>query len=211
VSLIDKKKLAFVLPSMKGGGAERVALRLISDVVDRGFNVDLLLMSVEGELLELVPPSVNVIDLHAGRIRQALGPIIAYLRRSKPVGVQISMWPLTVIGALAHRIARSNARLVLSDHNTLSKQYAHFGAGRRAMMRISSRLTYPLADTRIAVSQGVADDLAQLTGLPRDSLRPRSSGGRGHLGQCIDPYPQRRQPHGPKGSSPADCGVPDAA
>jgi glycosyltransferase involved in cell wall biosynthesis len=165
-----KLRLAFLLPDLKGGGAERVALTLITDFVGRGHHIDLLLMRAQGELLPLLPPEVRVIDLHAKRIRGAVPAIASYLRREKPDGLQVSMWSLTIAGILAHRLGRSRARLVLSDHTTLSKHYGHSRWLRRQFMKWSIRLFYPLADRRLAVAQGVADDLAQLSGLPSDAF-----------------------------------------
>lgn len=163
----ERHRLAFLLPALKGGGAERVALTLIKDFVARGHEVDLLLMQAEGELLSLLPANVQVIDLKADRIRQAVPAIVSYLRREKPDGIQVSMWSLTVAGIVAHRLSRSRARLVVSDHAAMSKQYGNSGWLRRTFMKWSIRLFYPLADARIVVAREAADDLARLTGLPR--------------------------------------------
>ncbi|WP_242095409.1 glycosyltransferase [Sphingomonas sp. CROZ-RG-20F-R02-07] len=167
---IAQQRLAFLLPHMTGGGAERVALRLIQDFVAQGHPVDLLLMTEWGELLPLLPPSVRVIDLHAPRIRDAIRPLIRYLRTEQPEGLQAFMWPLTVAAAVAHRFARSKARLVLSEHITLSKQYSHFNYVRRTLLRNSIRFAYPLASSRVAVSVQAADDLAAVGGLDRSSI-----------------------------------------
>lgn len=166
----SKGRLAFLLPNMRGGGAERVALRLIEDFLAQGYKVDLLLMAATGELMPLVPTAVRVVDLRAPRIRHVFAPLVRYLRDERPMAVQVSMWPLTVVGVLAHRAARSRARLVLSEHITLSKQYGHFGSARRRLLRESIRRTYPLADARIAVSAQAADDLAALSGINRHSI-----------------------------------------
>ncbi len=163
-------RLAFLLPHMTGGGAERVALRLIEDFVARGHSVDLLLMKEWGELLPLLPAAVRVIDLHAPRIRDVIRPLARYLRTERPVGLQAFMWPLTVVAVIAHRLARSGARLVLSEHITLSKQYGHFGRARRALLRRSIHYFYPRADARVAVSAQAADDLATVGGIARDGI-----------------------------------------
>lgn len=163
-------RLAFLLPHMTGGGAERVALRLIEDAVAQGYEVDLLLMEAMGQLLPLIPKTVRVIDLHANRIRDVIRPLVRYMRAERPDGIQVSMWPLTVAGVLAHRLARSPARLVLSEHITLSRQYRHFNALRRTVLRASIRLTYPLAHARVAVSAQAADDLAIVSGIARSSI-----------------------------------------
>ena len=167
---VGKGPIAFLLPNMRGGGAERVALRLMKDALAQGHAVDLLLMAAEGELMPLVPPGVRVIDLHAPRIRNVLAPLIRYFRRERPEGIQISMWPLTSIGVIAHRAAGSEAKVVVSEHIALSKQYGHFDAIRRGLLRQSIRRTYPMADARVAVSAQAADDLAAVSGIARSSI-----------------------------------------
>jgi glycosyltransferase involved in cell wall biosynthesis len=166
----EPKRLAFLLPHMWGGGAERVALRLIDDFIAKGYAVDLVLMKAEGKLLTLLPPQVRIIDLGTPRIRDVIAPLVRYLRATPLDGIQVSMWPLTVVGVLAHRIARSKARIVLSEHITLSRQYRHFNGFRRGLQRASIRFTYPLADARIAVSEQAADDLASVSGIRRNSV-----------------------------------------
>ncbi|MGE5721893.1 MAG: glycosyltransferase, partial [Sphingomonadales bacterium] len=164
------RRLALLLPDMRGGGAERVALRLAEDFLGAGHAVDLVLMEARGELLDLLPSQVRVFDLHAPRIRSAIAPLRRYLRERRPDAIQVSMWPLTVAAVIAHRLARSRARVVLSDHIVLSKQYAHFGVVRRLLRRLSIRLAYPLADARVLVSRQAADDLARISGISRDSI-----------------------------------------
>jgi glycosyltransferase involved in cell wall biosynthesis len=166
----EQGRLAFLLPHLRGGGAERVALRLIEDFVAQGYAVDLLVMEMYGELLPLLPPSVRVIDLKAPRIRDVMKPLVRYLRAERPLGIQIFMWPLTVVGVLAHRLARSRARLVLSDHTTLSRQYAHLSPLSARVMRQSISWTYPRADARVIVSRDAARDLAALSGIPLASI-----------------------------------------
>ncbi len=154
---------------MRGGGAERVALRLIEDFLKAGHDVDLVLLSAGGELMELLPPQVRVVDLKAPRIRNALVPLVRYFRDRRPDGIQISMWPLTSVGLIAHRLARSRARTIVSEHITLSKQYPTSGSA-GAALRASIRLTYPLADARVAVSKQAADDLARISGISRETI-----------------------------------------
>jgi glycosyltransferase involved in cell wall biosynthesis len=160
-------RIAFVIPDLGGGGAERVALTLVAGLVERGHSVDLVVMQGDGPLRPLVPAGVRVIELGARRLRDALRPLLSYLRRERPVAIQVSMWPLTAIALVAARIALPpRARVVVSDHAPLSRHYA--GQSRTlGLLKLSMRLLYPLASARIAVSEGVADDLAHISGLER--------------------------------------------
>lgn len=157
--------IAFLLPSMAGGGAERVALSVMNYLVEQGYEVDLLLLHHEGQLFGQLHPSIRIVAMGPGRVRQALMPLASYLGQRRPVALQASMWPLTTIAVAARMVARSDCRIVVSDHAILSEQYP----GSR-LLRASARFFYRHADARIAVSQGAARDIALLTGLVPDDF-----------------------------------------
>lgn len=163
------KTIAFVLPNLGAGGAERVAMRLMHSFLEAGHKVHFVLVRKEGELLEQVPPQVEIVDLKATRIRDAVLPLARYLRERRPDAVQARMWPLTIAAIVARRLARSPARLVVSDHVAYSKELAQRPLA-RAVLRRSIRFFYPMADVRLQVAEAAADDLAALSGLPRQSL-----------------------------------------
>jgi glycosyltransferase involved in cell wall biosynthesis len=159
------RPFAFVLPNMRGGGAERVALYLVGRFLRLGYPVDLVLMEAAGELMDQVPQGARIVDLQAKRFRNAVAPLARYFRQERPRAAQVRMWPLTVVAVIGRLISRSDVRLVLSDHTYLSR---HYEGSRQLPLKLSTRLFYPLADARVVVSQGAADDLARLSGLDRD-------------------------------------------
>lgn len=161
-------RLALLLPHLSGGGAERIAVRLAQDFLAAGYHVDLILQQTQGELLSLLPSEVKIVDLKAERIRDVVAPLKRYLQESRPDAMQISMWPLTVAGLIAHRLARSKARVVISDHTVLSKQYE--GRAVLRALKLTTRYFYPLADTRVTVSHGAAADLARLSGIAQSKI-----------------------------------------
>lgn len=164
-------RVAFLLPDLNGGGAERVALTLIRHYVDLGHDVDVVLRHAHGELLSLLPPQARVVDLQAARLRHVVRPLVRYLRERRPDTIQALMWPLTTIAVIAKLLARSRARLVVVDHTMVSREHAHLGRIARWLLSRSIRMTYPLADARVIVSPRAADDLAGLSGIARGSIQ----------------------------------------
>jgi glycosyltransferase involved in cell wall biosynthesis len=160
-------RVSLVLPNLAGGGAERVTLTLASEFLARGMAVDLVLMKNEGELLDQVPPGARVVDLKTPRTRQVLLAFAQYLSAERPDAVIANMWSLTIACIAARILARSDARLMVCDHVTLTNAYRSWGVGTAFFMRTSIAGVYPFADVRVAVSSGVADDLAALSAIPR--------------------------------------------
>jgi glycosyltransferase involved in cell wall biosynthesis len=118
----------------------------------------------------IIPPQVRIVDLGARRIREALMPLVRYLHSSRPDALQALMWPVTVLAVFARMIARVRTRLVVADHTTLSRQYAHLGRGGSLFLRCSVRMFYPMAEARVAVSQDAAADLAELGNIERTCI-----------------------------------------
>jgi len=160
-----KKKIAIFLPNLGGGGAEKVFVSLSAAFVESGFAVDMLLIQKKGELLDSLDAKVQIIDINSKKIRGSFAPLLSYLRNHDPEILIAVMWPLTVIATIAFRLSRCSGRMVVSDHNTLSLSTATNSRSNKRMLAQTIKWIYPLADVRLAVSNGVAADIQQLSGL----------------------------------------------
>ncbi len=159
-------RLAIFLPSLNGGGAERVMVTLANAMATRGFRVDLVLAAARGPYLKDVVPAVRVVDLKAGRVIKALLPLAGYLRRERPVAMLSAMGHANVVALLARKLARVSVRVVVSERNTISVEHSQArGVAARINFRLV-RLLYPSADGICTVSQAVSDDLAVFARLP---------------------------------------------
>lgn len=165
----ETPRLALFLPSLRGGGAERVMVHLARGFAERGFQVDLVLAKAEGPYLAEVPPSVRVVDLRASRVLFSLPGLVRYLRKERPYALLSALNHANVIVCLAHRLARVPSRLVISEHNTLSASRPQNARGR--LLPWFMRWTYPWADAVIAVSQGVAEDLVRTLGISAERVK----------------------------------------
>jgi glycosyltransferase involved in cell wall biosynthesis len=165
------KKIALFLPSLEGGGAERVMVNLARGFAAKGRKVDLVLVKAKGTYLDLVPENVRIIDLKGRRVITSLFRLAAYLRKEKPVSLLSAMDHANVIAILAKGIAGVNTRIVVSVHSTLSVEVEKAKSWRGKIMPWFINKTYPKADAIVAVSTGVAEDFNQETQLPLQAIK----------------------------------------
>jgi glycosyltransferase involved in cell wall biosynthesis len=163
------RNIVFVINSLTAGGAERALVDLLAYLEGhlRGYTVHLVLLDVE-EQRHAVPAYVRKHILNAkfnffwstvllARLLRELAPAVtlSFLNRSNCANV-ISSKILKYPCIISERV-----------HTT-----SHFGAGVNAMInRAIVRLTYPLADQVIAVSEGIRDDLTANFGVRESRIR----------------------------------------
>ena len=164
-------KIALFLPSLRGGGAERVMVNLARGFYDQGINVDLVLAKAEGPYLSEVPAGVRVIDLHSSRVLFSLPGLMRYLRRERPRSILSAMDHANIVAIWARKLSGVPCRVIVSVHNTLSRTTAHSSNLRVRLIPNLIRIFYPWADDIVTVSNGVADDFASTTGLQRERIK----------------------------------------
>lgn len=189
----------FFTPSRVGGGVGRSLVTMARTLAERGYDVDLVLSRGVGPYVREVPPPVNlvvlqprrfaagprrpthalpsvadrVIDLWLDRTVRYLPDLVRYLDERRPAVLFAAKTRSNLAALRARSLVDVPTRVVVSERTTLSRE-------RRDRLRSLQldwlfvpwivRRTYPTAHAIVAVSNGVADDLAATTGLPRDAI-----------------------------------------
>lgn len=166
---MSARTVAIYLPDLSGGGAERLHVNLAPALREEGLAPRFLLDRRAGDLLGTVPPGVPVDVLGAARQVAALPRLARYLRRSPPDVLIANMEHMNVMSVLARGFARASTRIVVTQHNAFSEQVKRTSWQWRTLPLLY-RAALPHADAIVAVSAGVADDLAAAAGLPRQSI-----------------------------------------
>jgi glycosyltransferase involved in cell wall biosynthesis len=164
---LNTPSISLFLPSLTGGGAERVALNLVEGFIERGLNVDLVLQNAVGTFLSKVPSKVRVIDLRSSGIVPKTIDLISYLRREQPE-VLLSLLDNVNSAGWAQRFTGVPTRVVVSVHNNLSQDFRGIKGKLKPYL---VQFSFPWADEIIAVSQGVAEDLARISGIDLENIR----------------------------------------
>jgi glycosyltransferase involved in cell wall biosynthesis len=161
------KRVAFFMPSFRGGGAERVMLNLAEGFAREGLPVDIVVAQREGPFVGQVSGAVRTVDLGAHRVLAAMPGLVRYLRAERPHALVSALPHANVVGIWARFLARVSTRMVISEHTVASLSAASSPLARARWLPIAMRFSYGRADAIVAVSDAVADDLTSLLGLDR--------------------------------------------
>lgn len=163
----NNARIAFFLPSLHGGGAERVMLTLANRLVALGYAVDLVLAKAEGPYVTEISPSVRLVDLNAPRVLRSLPGLILYIRRTRPAVLLSALDHANVAAGIGRMFACVPMRLVISQHSHVSRPYLGERKRRQDFLLKLMSPVYRKADRVVAVSSGVAESLISTIGMPR--------------------------------------------
>ena len=162
--------IAFFLPTLDGGGAERALVTTAGAIQAAGDDVVMIVGNATGALRNDVPSGVTLRDLRRRRVRSALPALVAELRRTRPQCIISTLDHANVLAVIAARIARSGTQPIVRVANTLSQAALNSTRAEAARMR-AIRFVYPYASAVIVPADHVASDLVTFAGLPRESIR----------------------------------------
>lgn len=163
--------IAIFLRSLAGGGAEKVMVNLSRSFVEKGLKVDLVLTRTKSTYDSEVHPDVRVVDLQAPSLPTSIPKLTNYLKKEQPFALLSALHYPCEIALWAKRLAGVSTRIIVSEHNTLSVEAKRLPQLTARLTPIAAKLFYPWADGIIAVSQGVATDLANVTKIPQERIK----------------------------------------
>lgn len=163
--------IAIVLHDLRGGGAERAMLRLARGIAAMGRSVELVLIKGDGAYLADIPSGVDVRVLDCPRVSRAIPALAGYFRQTRPKAVLSALTHMNLATVAAARLAGLRSRLVVSERNQISSKAREATTFWQQATYRAVPLAYRGADTVVAVSHGVADDLARFGRLSESKIR----------------------------------------
>lgn len=178
-------RIAIYTPDLSTGGVGKMRVHLIREMVARGIAVDLLLANTGSPLFKQLPPEVRTICIKTTHPVYSLPALYRYFRSTPPDALVTDRLRLDIACQRARRLACARTRLYLSIHNPLTVKLGSIGAKKSTKLRDDFLRWAPRNDRLIAVSRGVADDLVEGLGLPREFVQvvhnPVITGGQAPL------------------------------
>ena len=168
------KRVCFVLPSLGAGGAERVAVQVLSALDARRWDRTMYLFKREGPFLADLPASVRLVS-SSGRSRaEHVLELRRFVRETRPDLVVSFLSYLTVLTAVRTAAVGARVVFVFGTPVTAFLEDADYHWRRPVDRWIFARLTRVgcrLADAIATTSRGVSDDLVRHFGVRGSVIR----------------------------------------
>jgi glycosyltransferase involved in cell wall biosynthesis len=160
---MNDRRLAFCVPSLSNGGAERAMATLASECVELGWDVDMILLGGKDvDYADELSPRVHVVDLHQKHAWTSVPALWHYLRQRRPAALFSTISLMNCVAAAATRLAHVRTRLVLREADTML-EYS-------GTIRFLASILYRGADSIVAVSGDVKKDLVLKARLPKEHI-----------------------------------------
>lgn len=165
------KKVSFFIPGFYGGGGERAMIRIAKGFLDKGAEVDFVVVKNEGELKNEVSDEINIVSLDSSRIFLSIIPLAIYLYVEKPSSVISAMTISNIAIVLASKLSLFRGNIVTCEQNNLSGNLRNFGFLKQYVIRILSNVCYNLSDDIVVVSNGVKKDMIENNKLDESKIK----------------------------------------
>jgi glycosyltransferase involved in cell wall biosynthesis len=156
---VDDRSVAIFLPSLSGGGAQRVVIDLSNALITLGHPVNLILATGNNCYTDALDPSVKLHDLNVKRIRNAVRPLGRWLSHYKPDSLLVVQRHAAIIATVAKWSSGWKGKLFVRETNTYSyPREANRHLMDKLIALIAQRFYREMAGV-IAPSRGISDDL----------------------------------------------------
>lgn len=151
--------LAIFLPSLGGGGAEKVMLALAGEFASRGVRTDVVIAMSGGRLMRDLPASVNLVSLGHRKPIVATLSLARYLRRARPQTLLPTVFSCNITALAARLVGGVPTRVVTCEASPTERDVIAPTRIGTAANIAAARLLYRQADSAIAISEGVRKSL----------------------------------------------------
>jgi glycosyltransferase involved in cell wall biosynthesis len=168
---LQMKRIAVYMAFDEWGGAESVTLNLAQGFLSRGYAVDVVIQRANEHIISKIPKKARIIDLNVSRTIKSLFGLARYLMTEKPDALLSIVTHTNVIALIAQSLVGFKGKVMVVEHNAFSPWNEQFPPLIHWLLPRLIARCYPWAESIVAVSSGVADDLCKATRLPRKKVQ----------------------------------------
>lgn len=154
-----KHRILVFIPTLDGGGAERIVATLANNFDVNKYDVTILLL--KEEIKYKLVKDIRIETLSCSSLITSIPKLVKYITKNSP-DLMISHMSLTnIVSIVAKFLSRKDFPIILVEHSTPSIKYRKDKL-RRRLIPFLIRRTYKYADQIVCVSKGVKSDLQRV-------------------------------------------------
>ncbi len=158
------KKVAFVLPLLTAGGAERVLISLMNGLDRKRFSPEFIVLNEDGPMRDWIAGDVPFHSLGNRRVRESLLPLLTEIRRVKP-DIIVSTMAHMNFALLMLRPFLTKEKIIVREANIPSSIVENVRTGKPWMVKAAYRSLYPMADMVISPAQVIINEFENYLGM----------------------------------------------
>lgn len=117
---MKKIRVSFLVPTLEGGGSERVIVTLFNALDRELFEPTLVLLQKKGIYLQNLPEDAKIEVLNVKRMRYAIAAVAISIRKQKPDIVFSTLGHMNLLIALLRPLLPSNTKFIARESSTVS-------------------------------------------------------------------------------------------
>ena len=155
---MNRPRISVFIPSLRGGGVERVVVNLANEFIKRGYSIELVLASYEGELVNALSSNIKVINFNRKRVIYCLPLLIKYYISMRPTVLLSAMEHTNLVSIMAKILSRVPVKIVISVHTNIDFAVVQRKNIFSKILLICIKIFYRYADEIISVTKkGIID------------------------------------------------------
>lgn len=155
--------VSIFLPSLRGGGAQRVGLDLANGFVSRGYKTDLILAKNEGVYFNLLKEKVTLHTFNKKNVSRSFFDLVTYFKEHNPQYFISIQRNATLISLLAAKYSGWKGFFIARETNSFDKVPGRNESWRDLVILFLIKRIYRYVDCVVAPSIGIARDLDYLS------------------------------------------------
>jgi len=167
IGIQNLKKVFFIIPSLGGGGAERVFVNLIKAIDKTAFDVTLVYLSDDRNVYE-IPSDIRVINLRANRLRNSPIKILKLIWSERPNLVVSTQGHMNSMIMILKRFLPKKTKVIIRQTNIMS--FDRPKNKTQKIVRSMMKKRYNKADKIICQSKYMMKDFILNTNISEDKV-----------------------------------------
>lgn len=120
---MHKIKVAFIIPSLRGGGAERVVTNLVNKIDKDKFEVKVIVLSLHDSIFQKeINENIEIIDLGSKRVRSSMFKVLYSIKKIRPDIVFSTLGYLNLFLAIIKPFFPKGTVFIARETNVVSEK-----------------------------------------------------------------------------------------